>query len=413
MASRDCALDDSCVLCSRCFESIDHTDHNVSFFIAQQSGGCCDCGDVEAWRQPINCPFHPYSIENAEYINGFQAKTFRDPPRPHPKTLTGHDIPPVKNYPFRVHVPPDLRDSISRTIGYAIDFILDTLDSSPDETFMATPPSEAVLRLQPTGDPLMHDQFAIVVWNDDKHSFDEVIELLHDITNRSREEAAQIADRIDEHGRDIIEMSGNSARLLDMARAIAQIDLGVTVRRAFDTFREQVSAVIIEWLLDLTRSRLSTDALILREILASELLSPRKNSSLLSAKDPSRVLPDLQEPTRLDWLFLYHARLWKKPRLNLKEIYASLLTVSHQHKLAIGMSRFCYHYLSSTCFSSISLCWCIPSHHRRIPPHRPRSRDFHQVLRAAALHRSLHLALHRPPPQHRLASPRHYHRLLH
>ncbi|KAL1952373.1 hypothetical protein VTO73DRAFT_1522 [Trametes versicolor] len=333
---KDCALDDSCVLCSRCFESIDHTDHNVSFFIAQQSGGCCDCGDVEAWRQPINCPFHPYSIENAEYINGFQAKTFRDPPRPHPKTLTGHDIPPVKNYPFRVHVPPDLRDSISRTIGYAIDFILDTLDSSPDETFMATPPSEAVLRLQPTGDPLMHDQFAIVVWNDDKHSFDEVIELLHDITNRSREEAAQIADRIDEHGRDIIEMSGNSARLLDMARAIAQIDLGVTVRRAFDTFREQVSAVIIEWLLDLTRSRLSTDALILREILASELLSPRKNSSLLSAKDPSRVLPDLQEPTRLDWLFLYHARLWKKPRLNLKEIYASLLTVSHQHKLAIA-----------------------------------------------------------------------------
>ncbi|KAI9059537.1 hypothetical protein FKP32DRAFT_1596096 [Trametes sanguinea] len=333
---KDCALDDSCVLCSRCFEATDHTDHNVSFFIAQQSGGCCDCGDVEAWRHPINCPYHPYSPETAEYISSFEAKTLLHTPRAHPKALTARDIPPVKNYPFRAHVPPDLRESISRTIGYAIDFVLDTLDSSPDETFMATPPTETALRLQPTGDPLMHDNFALVIWNDDKHSFDEVIELLHDITNCTREEAARIADRIDEQGREIIEISLKSSRLLDMARTIAQIDLGVTVRRAFDTFREQVSAVIIEWLLDLTRSRLGTDALVLREILAAELLSARKCSSLISARDPAKVLPEIHHPTRLDWLFIYHARLWKKPRLNLKEIYASLLTVSHEHKLAIA-----------------------------------------------------------------------------
>ncbi|KAI0638910.1 hypothetical protein C8Q77DRAFT_1078285 [Trametes polyzona] len=341
---KDCALDDSCVLCSRCFEATDHTDHNVSFFIAQQSGGCCDCGDVEAWRGSINCPYHPYSQANADYVQAFVARTLSEGARIYPRTLNCQDLPTVKDYPFRVHVPSELRESISRTIGYAIDFVLDTLDTSPDETLMSTSPNEAVLRLQPTGDPLMHDQFAIVVWNDDKHSFDEVIELLHDITSRTREEASQIADRIDEQGRDIIEMSGDLGRLANMARAIAQIDLGVTVRRAFDTFREQVSAVIIEWLLDLTRSRLSTDALILREILAFELLSPRKNSSLLSGKDPNRLSPDIHDPTRLDWLFLYHARLWKRPRLNLKEIYASLLTVSHQHKLAIASHFACVYH---------------------------------------------------------------------
>ncbi|KAM5534387.1 hypothetical protein V8D89_011980 [Ganoderma adspersum] len=331
---KDCALDDSCVLCSRCFEATDHTDHNVSFFIAQQPGGCCDCGDVEAWRKPINCPHHPHTPEAVDYISSFESRTLLNTPRPHSKSLTGQDIPPVKNYPCRVSVPPELKESIGRTMGYAIDFVLDTLDSSPDETIV--PISETDLRIQPSGDPLMHDLFAVVVWNDDKHSFDEVIELLHDITSRPREEAAQIADRIDEHGRDIIEMSPSSARLLEVAQAVAQIDLGVTVRRAFDTFREQVSAVIIEWLLDLTRSRLSSDALILREILATELLSPRRNSSLLAGQDSTRALPDIHEPTRLDWLFLYHARLWKKPRLNLKEIYASLLTLSHEHKLGIA-----------------------------------------------------------------------------
>lgn len=225
---------------------------------------------------------------------------------------------------------------MSRTIGYAIDFVLDTLDTSPDETIV--PVSESDLRSQPSGDPLLHDLFSVVIWNDDKHSFDEVIELLYEVTSRTREEALQVADRVDEQGRDIIEISTNATRLLEIAQAIAQIDLGVTVRRAFDTFREQVSAVIIEWLLDLTRSKLGTDALVLREVLASELLSPRAASTTLAPNgEAKRVLPDVHDPTRLDRLFLCHARLWKKPRLNLKEIYASLLSLSHEHKFAVGM----------------------------------------------------------------------------
>ncbi|KAH9927415.1 uncharacterized protein BXZ73DRAFT_90700 [Epithele typhae] len=329
---KDCALDDSCVLCSHCFEATDHLDHNVSFFIAQQSGGCCDCGDVEAWRQSIQCPYHPFTPESVEHVSAFEARTLLTTPRPTPKILTGQDVPPVKTYPFRVSVPPDLRDSMSRTIAFALDYILDTLDSSPDETIV--PPTEADLRSQPTGDTHLNDLFVVVVWNDDKHSFDEVIELLQDISNRNREEASRVADRIDEQGRDIVEMSNNPTRLLEIAQAIAQIDIGVTVRRALDTFREQVSAVIIEWLLDLTRSRLGTDALVMREVLAAELLSPRTTSTL--PMGPNRLLPDIHEPTRFDWLFLYHARLWKKPRLNLKEIYASLLTLSHDHKLAIS-----------------------------------------------------------------------------
>ena len=56
LPSRDCALDESCVLCSHCFCASSHKNHNVSFFIALQSGGCCDCGDAEAWRHDIQFP---------------------------------------------------------------------------------------------------------------------------------------------------------------------------------------------------------------------------------------------------------------------------------------------------------------------------------------------------------------------
>ena len=74
-------------------------------------------------------------------------------------------------------------------------------------------------------------------------------------------------------------MHANAARLLEIARTFSQIDLGVTIRRAYDTFCEQLSVAVIEWILDLTRSRLGTDTRIMREIIASQLLAPRKPST--------------------------------------------------------------------------------------------------------------------------------------
>jgi E3 ubiquitin-protein ligase UBR1 len=321
---RDCALDDSCVMCSRCFHATNHADHNVSFFIAQQPGGCCDCGDDEAWRISLNCPFHPSAPESDVHAT----------PRFSSRALP-QEVPPVQDYPNRVSVPPELHDTMRKTAAYALDFILDTLDYSPDESVV--PANEADLRIQPSADPMSKDQYCVILWNDDKHSFDEVIKLLCDMTNRSREEAAALAHRIDQNGREIIDMNANVTRLLETAQAITQIDLGVTIRRAYDTFREQVVDVIIEWLLDLTRSRLGTDTLILREVIAAELLSPRKRDFAYNANVQVEIsLPGVPNLTRLDTMFLYHTRLWKKTRLSVKEIYASAISLSRDHKLAIG-----------------------------------------------------------------------------
>lgn len=325
---RDCALDESCVLCSRCFRASDHGTHNVSFFIAQQSGGCCDCGDPEAWRCSLQCSYHPIFID-PESVDAT--------PRVLARSIADAHIPPVPDYPFRASCPPELRDIMGRTIAYAFDFLLDTLDYSPDEPI--APANEADLRLQPSADPMQKDQYCIVLWNDDKHSFDEVIQLICDTTAHDRKEASAMAHTIDELGREIIDMNMNVSRLLEIAQMMAKIELGVTVRRAYDTFREQVAMVIIEWLVDLTRSRLGTDVLVIREVIATELLSPRRRESNIYGSGPQipDLAADVPNPCRIDWLFLYHTRLWKKPRMCLKEIYASVLTLSHAHKIAIGM----------------------------------------------------------------------------
>lgn len=316
-------------MCARCFHATKHENHNVTFYIAQQSGGCCDCGDREAWRQPTGCRFHPPGDPPA-------LSTDPTTPKAAHLTLDAQNTPPL--YSPESSIPPDLLDSMSRTIAYALDLILDTLDFSPDEA--SVPATEEILVSQPSADPLRKDLYAVIVWNDEKHSFDEVIRHVSDTCDCTVEEAANHASKIDEHGRDIVEMNNYSPRLLEIAQAIAKIDLGVTVRRAYDTFREQVAAVLIEWLLDLTKSRIDSDTLTMREVIATELLSPRRKDvhTLLQNAECARVLQEIRNPDRLDWLFLYHTRLWKKPRLSLKEIYVSVLTLSSEYKIAVGMS---------------------------------------------------------------------------
>lgn len=304
-------------MCARCFHATDHTSHNISFSVTQHPGGCCDCGDPEAWSAPLNCPRHP--------------------PAPNsPTTQPYTHFPPKPRDRPRTNVPPELRDSLARTVGYALDFLLDTLDFSPDD---ASPPADGdELRQHPTADPAQTDRFSVVLWNDEKHSFDEVIHHLRDTTGISMLDAIHTANRVDQEGRDIIRTGEDIDQLLKIADNINLIDIGVTVRRAYDTFREQVAAVILEWLLDLTSARIASDGVVLREIIATELFAPRKkdSSSLASSPDASRVYAELKDPARIDWLLLYHTRLWKRPRLHLKQIYVSVLTLSHEHKLTVG-----------------------------------------------------------------------------
>ena len=54
---RTCQADETCALCHDCFSQSNHEGHDVAFFHAQE-GGCCDCGDPEAWDPKGFCPNH-------------------------------------------------------------------------------------------------------------------------------------------------------------------------------------------------------------------------------------------------------------------------------------------------------------------------------------------------------------------
>lgn len=45
---KQCQKDETCVLCNDCYQNSCHVGHDV-FFYHSAAGGCCDCGDHEAW----------------------------------------------------------------------------------------------------------------------------------------------------------------------------------------------------------------------------------------------------------------------------------------------------------------------------------------------------------------------------
>ena len=54
---KSCQKDETCVQCNSCFQASSHPGHEV-FFYHSHAGGCCDCGDAEAWDPSGFCPLH-------------------------------------------------------------------------------------------------------------------------------------------------------------------------------------------------------------------------------------------------------------------------------------------------------------------------------------------------------------------
>jgi hypothetical protein len=66
---RTCQADETCVLCHACFKGSNHEGHDVAFYHAQ-AGGCCDCGDPDAWDPAGFCSKHgpAASVSNDNFV---------------------------------------------------------------------------------------------------------------------------------------------------------------------------------------------------------------------------------------------------------------------------------------------------------------------------------------------------------
>lgn len=64
---RTCQLDETCVLCLKCYQNGNHEGHDVTFH-RTAPGGMCDCGDAEAWDPNGFCIYHGNHDQDADAI---------------------------------------------------------------------------------------------------------------------------------------------------------------------------------------------------------------------------------------------------------------------------------------------------------------------------------------------------------
>ncbi|KII62744.1 E3 ubiquitin-protein ligase UBR1 [Thelohanellus kitauei] len=64
----DCQSDETCVVCHECFMRSEHVNHNYRRRTSGHSGGCCDCGDIEAWKNHPSCAQHVITERSNEVL---------------------------------------------------------------------------------------------------------------------------------------------------------------------------------------------------------------------------------------------------------------------------------------------------------------------------------------------------------
>lgn len=274
---KTCSSDDTCVLCSRCYDSSDHTGHMVYISISPGNSGCCDCGDPEAWRIPVHCTIH--SEHKADSIAAGKLR----------------EVAPL---------PDDLLESIRMTIGRAFDYICDVISCSPEH--LRGPKTAESIRLDERMSRLhslyyggdineQPPEFALLLWNDEKHTVTEVRDQVARACKLKLPEALERANETDDIGRSIVKYDTNVERLLGISKVIEQIKVTVTIRSARDTFREQMCATIIEWLGDIAGCSVGEDHNVLRRIVCEEMLKSWRTGSQATNADIGKDGIDDQE----------------------------------------------------------------------------------------------------------------------
>ncbi|KAM0819556.1 hypothetical protein AB5N19_05372 [Seiridium cardinale] len=292
---RTCSADETCVLCSKCFDATDHEGHMVKITISPGNSGCCDCGDPEAWKRPVYCTIH-------SELHGDRSKGKG-------KEAAG--------------LAPDLANNIRMTVARVMDFICDVISCAPEQlrqpkTKESIEQDEKSSRLNSVycgGDLESPGEWAVLLWNDEKHTVDEVQSQVARACRTTMPEGYKRALETDSIGRSILMYDVDIDRLLRVAKVLEQIKVTVTIRSSRDTFREQMCGTMISWLNDIAGCFVGTDGSVLRQIVCEELLkSWREGSPAAHASNPPGIededmIEQMHEQNETARYFMRRARI--------------------------------------------------------------------------------------------------------
>lgn len=229
-----CGYDDTCALCSHCFQPENHVGHNIHIFICQrENGGVCDCGDPEAWVSEFSCP---------------HAGNTKESP-----------------------IPLELQTSLLKTLETALDFVIDIMSHS---TLQFDDPEEASFNkvesnsIDSTLDPEKYacndadfvdssgETFYLMVYNDQIRHFRDAVQRIHLASKKVKQFAVMVTDKVQNYGKAKVIGSKNIKLLIERQKILSATGLATCIRSHRDVFREDMCDEILIWINDLTQSDL-------------------------------------------------------------------------------------------------------------------------------------------------------------
>lgn len=171
---RECGLDSTCVLCVNCFKQSAHRYHKYKMGTSG-GGGCCDCGDTEAWRTEPFCDIHLAGSETRPDSTGNRL----------PEDLTERaraTFRAVLKYAYQLL-------TLEHSTGLPSDLQVKECDEDP-LGFLNTP-----------------DTYCTVLFNDETHTFEQVITTLARVIKCSQRDAIEFVTNIDREGRAVVKCS--------------------------------------------------------------------------------------------------------------------------------------------------------------------------------------------------------------
>ncbi|XP_063240177.1 E3 ubiquitin-protein ligase UBR2 [Bacillus rossius redtenbacheri] len=170
---RECGMDSTCVLCVDCFKQSAHRYHKYKMGTSG-GGGCCDCGDTEAWKTEPFCDIHAAKLEGSAE--------------------------PVKLLPD--DVAERARITFAAVLKYAYDLL--TMEHSPGL------PADLCLK-EVENDPLglldPSDTYCTVLFNDESHTFEQVINTLNRVIKCTQKDSIEFVTNVDREGRAVVKCS--------------------------------------------------------------------------------------------------------------------------------------------------------------------------------------------------------------
>ncbi|PAA52994.1 hypothetical protein BOX15_Mlig008748g1, partial [Macrostomum lignano] len=310
----DCTADPTSVMCNNCFVHSEHKNHNYKMHLSSGNGGYCDCGDPEAFKRYHRCSLH-------ERQAGSQS---------------GAPVSPVEKLPagmadrFRAICNQVLQLALHLTLlEYRI-----RLPSNVDR--LDEVDLNLLRRWLPHGertdtsesDAEAGGQYASVLYNDEVHSYPQVINTLTQCLGVDEHDANHFATVVDNDGRSVVSLSdwASAKKLCSEIRGTIRessgFELGCYPVRSVSFAYQSMCLYLLSWLGQLIKQ---SDGL--HELFCQSLLAPVDNFPGTEWA-PGQPL--------VYYLLVHTDHLWKAARKSFIEMLIKSLLMKANYKRQIA-----------------------------------------------------------------------------